>query len=332
MEERKDKIDENRIDPSVRINKYLSQAGLCSRREADRLVEAGRVTINGRTALPGEKVKPEDEVRLDGESAAEEERKVLLLFHKPRGVVCSTKKQRSETTVVEYLNYPVRVYPVGRLDRDSQGLLLMTNQGELVNRILRGRYYHEKEYLVEVDRPVDDDFIAGMRGGVPILDTMTRPCFAEATGQRSFRIILTQGLNRQIRRMCEYFGYRVVSLKRIRIMNLSLEGIPEGGFREITPGEREELERMLEYSDSKMQKGRLEKPEGIRRNTRASQLRNREKGRLEKPEGIGRNAGASQPQNTEKGCPEKPKGIGRNAGGNAGASPRRAFDRERKES
>ncbi len=256
MEETKHTTGENREETSIRINKYLSQAGLCSRREADRLIEAGRITVNGRTALPGEKVKPGDDVRLDGKSAAREERKVLLLFHKPRGIVCSTKKQRDETTVTEYLNYPVRVYPAGRLDKDSQGLLLMTNQGDLADRILRGRNYHEKEYLVEVDRPVRKEFLEGMRSGVPILDTVTRPCFVEATGKRSFRIILTQGLNRQIRRMCEYFGYQVTSLKRIRIMNLSLDGIPEGGFREITRQEREELERMLGDSDAGEYPGR----------------------------------------------------------------------------
>lgn len=235
---------------SIRINKYLSEAGICSRREADRLIEAGRVSIDGRTVRPGDRVAPGGEVFVDGKRAVKEERRILLLFYKPRGIVCSTKQQRKEITVTDYLDYPLRIYPVGRLDKESEGLLLMTNQGDLVNRIMRAGNYHEKEYLVTVDKPVTREFLEKMASGVPILDTVTRPCFVERTGKVCFRIILTQGLNRQIRRMCETLGYRVTSLKRTRIMNLKLEGIPEGQCREITSKEWKELKKMLESSSS----------------------------------------------------------------------------------
>lgn len=229
----------------IRINKYLSDAGYCSRREADRLIEAGRVRVDGRRVLAGEKVPQDAQVMVDGKPVAKEERKILLLFYKPVGIVCSTRKQGRDMTVTEYLDYPVRIYPAGRLDKDSEGLLLLTNEGELVDRMMRARNAHEKEYLVTVDRPVNETFLKGMRSGVPILDTITRKCRVEQTGKKSFRIVLTQGLNRQIRRMCEYFGYRVISLKRIRILNLTLGSLKPGEWREITPVERKELERIL---------------------------------------------------------------------------------------
>ena len=234
----------------IRINKYLSDAGICSRREADKLIEAGRVMVDGRIAVSGQKIQPPAKVCVDGKEVVQEEKKVLLLFHKPRGIVCSTKKQKDEITVTEFLNYPLRIYPVGRLDKDSEGLLLMTNQGELVNRIMRAGNYHEKEYLVTVNKPIDESFIKAMGSGVPILDTITRPCVVERTGKNSFRIILTQGLNRQIRRMCEYLGYQVTSLKRIRIMNLYLSGIEAGKYREITETEWKTLCRLIESSSS----------------------------------------------------------------------------------
>lgn len=237
-------MDENKI----RINKYLSEAGFCSRREADRLIEAGRVTAEGRTIVSGEKISADSCVYVDGRAVKKEEKRVLLLFYKPRGIVCSTKKQKNETTVTEYLHYPLRIYPVGRLDRESEGLLLLTNQGDLVNKIMRAGNRHEKEYLVTVDRPVDKEFVRRMGGGIPILDTVTRPCFVEKTGKNSFRIILTQGLNRQIRRMCEYLGYRVTALKRVRIMNLTLDGLLPGEYREITKKEYQELEKGIRHS------------------------------------------------------------------------------------
>ena len=233
------------MDEKIRINKYLSDAGVCSRREADRLTEAGRVTVRGTVVSTGEKIFPDEEICIDGKPIKKQEKKILLLFHKPRGIVCSTKQQRNEMTVTEYLNYPVRIYPVGRLDKESEGLLLLTNQGDLVNRIMKAGNYHEKEYCVTVNKPVTEAFIQGMSSGVPILGTVTRPCKVIKTGKNSFRIILTQGLNRQIRRMCEYFGYKVTTLKRVRIMNLHIDGLEAGKHREIRPEERKQLEEML---------------------------------------------------------------------------------------
>ena len=235
---------------AIRINKFLSEAGVCSRREADRLVEEGRVKVNGHVLTAGEKILPTDEVFVDGTPIKKEEKKVLLLFYKPRGIVCSTKQQKGDTTVIDYLSYPIRVYPVGRLDKESEGLLLLTNEGDLVNKIMRAGNYHEKEYHVKVNKDLDEDFVRRMSSGIPILDTVTRPCTVERTGKHSFRIILTQGLNRQIRRMCEYLGYQVTELKRVRIMNLTIAGLKKGEYREISSKEREKLEKMLQFSSS----------------------------------------------------------------------------------
>lgn len=243
-------MDKGYDQDTIRINKFLSEAGVCSRREADSLIERGKITINGMPAQKGDQVCQKDIVKLEGRRIRKEEKRVLLLFYKPRGIVCSTKKQRQEVTVTEYLNYPVRIFPVGRLDKESEGLLLMTNQGDLVNRIMRAGNWHEKEYLVTVDKPLTEAFIKKMSCGVPVLDTVTRPCVVVKTGEKSFRIILTQGLNRQIRRMCEYFGYRVVSLKRVRIMNLKVKGIMPGKYREATQEEWQELQRMIEHSSN----------------------------------------------------------------------------------
>ena len=236
------KIYNGAMDEKIRINKYLSEAGFCSRREADSLIQAGRVTVDGHKAEPGEKITSDTVVYVDGKPVEKNKEKVLLLFYKPRGIVCSTKQQRQETTVTQYLNYPLRVYPIGRLDKESEGLLLLTNQGDLVNKIMRAGNYHEKEYLVTVDKPLDESFVKKMSSGIPILDTVTRPCFVEKTGKKSFRIILTQGLNRQIRRMCEYLGYQVQTLKRVRIMELTLEGLKEGEYREASKEEWRKLE------------------------------------------------------------------------------------------
>ena len=201
------------------------------------------------------KISINDQICIDGNPVKKQEKKILLLFNKPKGIVCSTRQQREEMTVTKYLGYPVRIYPVGRLDKDSQGLLLLTNEGDLVNRIMKAGNYHEKEYQVTVNRPVTEEFIRGMSSGVPILDTVTRPCRVVKTGEKSFRIILTQGLNRQIRRMCEYFGYKVVTLKRVRIMNLYIDGIEEGKYREIRPEERKKLEEMLSSKRSERETG-----------------------------------------------------------------------------
>lgn len=245
----------------IRLNKYLSEAGVCSRREADRLTEAGLVTVDGRTAVMGMKISSDAIVKVRGETVKKEEEKVLLAFHKPAGVVCTAQK-KERNNVIDYLNYPKRIFPVGRLDKDSTGLLLMTNDGELVNKIMRAGNYHEKEYLVTVNKPVTEDFCKRMASGVPILDTVTRKCKVEQTGEKEFRIILTQGLNRQIRRMCETLGYRVTALKRVRIMNICLGRLKEGTYRKIEGKEKKELERLLTSSSSLSVKDRLSDKRG----------------------------------------------------------------------
>ena len=228
----------------MRLNKYLSDAGICSRREADRLIEAGRVEVDQVKAVPGMQVEETCVIRIDGKKIEPTEKKVLLAFHKPRGVEC-TADTKVKNNVISYVNYPVRVYYAGRLDKDSQGLLLLTNRGELANEMMKAGNFHEKEYEVTVDKPVTDRFISRMSRGVPILGTITRECRVWKTGERSFSIVLTQGLNRQIRRMCEYLGYRVVTLKRVRIMNIRLGDLPVGGLREIKGQELELLEKTL---------------------------------------------------------------------------------------
>ena len=244
------KLYNRTMDEKIRINKYLSEAGICSRREADRMIEEGRITVNGKKAESGQKVSLEDEVCADNIPVHKNEKKVLLLFNKPRGIVCSTKQQFDETTVTDYLDYPLRVYPVGRLDKESQGLLLLTNEGDLVNKIMRAGNYHEKEYFVTVNKPVDREFVRRMSKGVPVLDTVTRPCRVVQTGECSFRIILTQGLNRQIRRMCEYFGYQVTRLERVRVMNIELGNLKSGEYREVTGRELDELYEQLKGSSN----------------------------------------------------------------------------------
>ena len=227
---------------AVRINKYLSEAGVCSRRGADRLIEEGRVSVNGTLAFLGSVVNKEDEVRVDGNLVKAVAKKVLIAFNKPRGIVCTTADPKSkDVNIIEYINYPERIFPVGRLDKDSEGLILLSNDGDLSNKIMKARNFHEKEYEVEVDKPFDDEFLKKISEGVPILDTITRKCTLKRTGKTSFNIILTQGLNRQIRRMCEYFGYKVVSLRRIRIMNIRLGNMKAGTYRNITDKEYEEL-------------------------------------------------------------------------------------------
>lgn len=229
----------------VRLNRFLSEAGICSRREADRRIADGRVTIDGRVAEVGQKLMPGQRVACDGVAVSGKDAPVLLAVNKPRGIVCTTSDKDRAENIVEFLDYPVRIYPIGRLDKDSEGLLLMTNEGELVNRILRARYGHEKEYLVTVDKPIDSEFVRKMSAGVKILDTVTRPCEVEKTGKMSFRIILTQGLNRQIRRMCEALGYQVQTLKRVRMLNITLDGLKTGEYREVTAAERQKLEDIL---------------------------------------------------------------------------------------
>lgn len=236
-------------DKTVRLNKYLSDAGICSRREADRLIEAGKVKIDGRAALMGERVSAEQNVTVDGKSVKKEDEFILLAVNKPEGIVCTTSDKDRAENIVDFIGYPKRIYPIGRLDKDSQGLILMTNRGDIADKILRGSNYHEKEYLVEVDKPITQGFVEKMESGVPILDTVTRPCKLTKTGQKTFKIIITQGLNRQIRRMCEYCGFKVVKLKRLRVLNIRLGELESGKWRRVTQEEQEELFRRIDYRE-----------------------------------------------------------------------------------
>lgn len=237
----------------TRLNKYLSELGICSRREADRLLEAGKIQVNGQIAVMGVKVDDQDKIIVDGQEVSREKKApdILLAFHKPRGIVCTASKE-DKNNIVDYIQYPERIYPVGRLDKDSEGLILMTNQGELVNGILKSRYGHEKEYVVNVDRKITEEFIERMTQGIflPELNVTTKPCKIKKTGQKQFRIILTQGLNRQIRRMCHACGYEVTKLIRVRIMNISLGGLACGTYRKVTTEEYEELKKILQKTNS----------------------------------------------------------------------------------
>lgn len=231
----------------VRINKFLSDAGICSRREADKEVEAGNVTIDGITAVMGSKVMQGQKVVFCGKEVKREDKLILIAFNKPQGIVCTTDR-REPNNIIDYINYGKRIYPIGRLDKDSEGLILLTNNGDIVNKILRAGNQHEKEYIVTVNKPLTMEFLKGMSQGVPILDRVTNPCDIEAIDKMSFRIILTQGLNRQIRRMCEYFGYRVIHLQRIRIMNVNLGRLKLGSYRNLTDWELEELNFLIQES------------------------------------------------------------------------------------
>lgn len=232
----------------VRLNKYLSESGICSRREADRLIEAGRVRVDGQAAQMGMKVIPaKQEIRVGKKLINRKDPMVLLAFYKPVGIECTADK-RTKNNIVDYINYPVRIYPVGRLDKDSEGLILMTNNGDIVNKIMRAGNFHEKEYIVKVDRPVTEEFVKKMSDGVPILDTVTRKCKVRQIGKYTFRIVLTQGLNRQIRRMCETLGYHVVKLKRERIMNIELGDLKSGKWRPVTDEELAKLDELTRDS------------------------------------------------------------------------------------
>ncbi|MGZ5272952.1 MAG: 23S rRNA pseudouridine(2604) synthase RluF [Kaistella sp.] len=233
----------------TRINKYLSEVGFCSRREADRMLEQGRITVNGAIPEMGTKVSEEDEILVDGISIKkQEEEHVYIALNKPVGIVCTTDTKRELNNIVEFINHPKRIFPIGRLDKPSEGLILLTSDGDIVNKILRARNNHEKEYIVRVDKPITPQFLHKMRNGIPILGTVTNKCEVEQIDTLSFRIVLTQGLNRQIRRMCEYLGYEVKKLKRIRIMNIKLD-LPIGKWRDLTPEEMQELDALLGESE-----------------------------------------------------------------------------------
>ena len=239
-------MEENSL---IRINKYLSEIGSCSRRRADDLIEQGRVKVNGKLAVMGEKISGREEIRVNNKvvKKPEEKKNVYLAFNKPVGIVCTTDTRREKNNIIDFINYPTRIFPIGRLDKPSEGLIFLTNDGDIVNKILRANNQHEKEYVVEVNKPITKDFIKQMGNGVPILETITNKCYVKQTGKKTFKIILTQGLNRQIRRMCEYFDYRVISLKRIRIMNIKLD-LKVGEYRYFTNSELNTINQLIANS------------------------------------------------------------------------------------
>ena len=232
----------------TRLNKFLSEAGYCSRRAADKLIEEGRVTVNGKHPEMGTKVSSTDEVSVDGKVVSiKKKSRVYIAFNKPVGVVCTTDTRVEKNNIIDFINYPSRIFPIGRLDKDSEGLILLTDDGDIVNKILRSSNNHEKEYIVRVDKPISQTFVKRMSEGVPILDTMTKPCRVQKLSRNSFKIVLTQGLNRQLRRMCSYLDYEVESLKRVRIMNINLMS-DVGEYRNLTKEELNTLNKALKSS------------------------------------------------------------------------------------
>lgn len=232
----------------IRINKFLSQAGYCSRRKADQLLSEGRITVNGKKAELGLKVTEEDEVKVDGQLIENPDKKpVYIAFNKPVGIVCTTDRGVEKDNIIDFINYPRRIYPIGRLDKASEGLILLTDDGKIVNKILRSRNDQGKEYIVWVNKPVTREFILGMSRGVPILNTVTKKCEVRQTGSQEFRIVLTQGLNRQIRRMCEHFGYKVNRLRRVRVINIRLGDLKVGKYRSLTEDELTTLKKIVKY-------------------------------------------------------------------------------------
>ena len=232
----------------TRINKFLSEAGYCSRRAADRLIDENRVTINGEVPLMGTKIVEGDVVKVDGKLIIKKEEKpVYIALNKPVGIVCTTDTHVEKDNIIDFMNYPKRIFPIGRLDKASQGLILLTNDGDIVNKILRAKNNHQKEYIVQVNKEITEDFLQKMRDGIPIFDIITNKCEVEQVGKYRFKIILTQGLNRQIRRMCEYLDFRVILLRRIRIMNIHLD-VNIGEFRDLTQSELDELNELIKES------------------------------------------------------------------------------------
>ena len=233
----------------IRINKYLSEIGFCSRREADNLITNGRIIINNIQAELGQKINFNDKIFIDGEIINHNKNKKLIYiaFNKPAGIVCTTDTKIEKDNIIDYINFPSRIFPIGRLDKLSQGLIFLTNDGDIVNKILRAKNYNEKEYIVDVNKPISKDFISKMSKGIPILDTITRPCSVTQLHKKKFKIILTQGLNRQIRRMCEYLNYRVLNLKRVRIMSICLD-VEIGKWRYLTSAEISQINKSLKSS------------------------------------------------------------------------------------
>lgn len=279
-------------DGDVRLNKYLSDAGICSRREADRLIGQGEVLVDGRIAQPGMKVGSRQVVTVHGKPVSREEELILLAVNKPVGVVCTTDRRWGDRTIYDVVDYPKRIFSAGRLDKDSEGLLLMTNHGDMLNKIMRAGNYHEKEYIVTVDKEITTEFLKKMAAGVYLkdLDTVTRPCRVELAGKRQFRIVLTQGLNRQIRRMCESFHYRVVRLMRVRIMNIELGSLKPGEYRSVTKKELTVLKEQLADSQNPGEKARSGRKEdgrtskGLRQQERSSEEQRKQSRMAGKPE------------------------------------------------
>lgn len=232
----------------MRINRYISDAGICSRREADRLIEEKKVTINGKVAELGSSVEPGDEVKVKGKLVKERKKDIYIALNKPVGITTTTDK-RDKDNIIDFINHTERIYPIGRLDKNSEGLILLTNNGDIVNKILRSENHHEKEYIVKVNKPITNEFLEGMANGVKILGTVTNKCKISKISDNVFRIILTQGLNRQIRRMCEVFGYRVITLERIRILNIRLGKLKTGTWRNLTNRELHELFNLIGYKE-----------------------------------------------------------------------------------
>ena len=293
-------------DGSIRLNKWISDAGICSRREADRLIEAGRVTVDDQPVSMGTRVRKGQKVCVDGQPVSREKQVILLAVNKPVGVVCTTEKKWGDKTLEELVNYPKRVFSVGRLDKDSEGLILMTNQGDLLNKIMKAGNYHEKEYVVTVDKKVTPDFIRRMAKGVPLkeLDTVTRPCRVEMAGENRFRIVLTQGLNRQIRRMCEYFGYHVVRLVRVRIMNIELGRLPSGQYRHLTKTEAAVLMDSLKKSENNTEFRYLQEDSG--EESRSKKPGSGSQNRSERP-GTGSQNRSERPGSGNQSRSEKPR-------------------------
>jgi 23S rRNA pseudouridine2604 synthase len=302
---------------SIRINKYISESGLCSRREADRFVEQGNVWINGRRATTGDQVVPGDRVKVNGQEIEpqEEEDLVLIALNKPVGIV-STTESAEKDNIVDFVKHGTRIFPIGRLDKDSQGLIFLTNNGDLVNKILRANNNHEKEYVVTVNKPITDEFITGMQGGVPILGQMTKKCRVVKESTFVFNITLVQGLNRQIRRMCEYFGYEVTQLVRTRIMNVSLKGLALGDWRDLTPKEIETIIALTETSAVAPEKKASEKKKPARPNYSGGRSSTKEKKPVSKRASSGAKAGNKTRKDAKaKGAvPGKPSAKGKPAG------------------
>ena len=248
-----DRSNEN----SKSLNKYISETGICSRREADKMIKAGRVKINQDIAVLGNRVFEGDEVSIDNKPLSEKPQAVYIAFNKPRGIVCTTDL-KEKNNIIDYIGYPERLFPIGRLDKPSEGLIFLTNDGDIVNKILRAGNNHEKEYIVTTDLPISDRFIKRMSSGIPILDTITKKCKVSKVDNNTFKIILTQGLNRQIRRMCGHLGYEVTKLKRTRIMNVSIDGIQKGSWRPLTKTEIAHINKMIAGS-SKTEEASVDK-------------------------------------------------------------------------